>query len=187
MGHTWVLSAPDGPHLGPMNLAIRVGHHWVRWMLVTNRTETVALDHARIALNIVPIYTSPCPYYVMSFLRIAYRGEMMMLKVVKLLVMSFFPNSDHWFFAVGVPAEKKNGGLISLIAIPIFFCSEQRRLVTGAGCLSPSEYQLLNIHFNVVWALGLNFNCDIPEASTNCFVIHLRVISCSVRNSNAQL
>ena len=24
MGHTWVLSAPDGPHVGPMNLAIRV-------------------------------------------------------------------------------------------------------------------------------------------------------------------
>ena len=25
MGPTWVLSAPDGPHAGPMNLAIRVG------------------------------------------------------------------------------------------------------------------------------------------------------------------
>ena len=24
MGLTWVLSAPDGPHVGPMNLAIRV-------------------------------------------------------------------------------------------------------------------------------------------------------------------
>ena len=23
MGHTWVLPAPDGPHVGPMNLAIR--------------------------------------------------------------------------------------------------------------------------------------------------------------------
>ena len=26
MGPTWVLSAPDGPHVGPMNLAIRVCH-----------------------------------------------------------------------------------------------------------------------------------------------------------------
>ena len=26
MGPTWVLSAPDGPHIGPMNLAIRVAH-----------------------------------------------------------------------------------------------------------------------------------------------------------------
>ena len=26
MGPTWVLSAPDGPHVGPMNLAIR-DHH----------------------------------------------------------------------------------------------------------------------------------------------------------------
>ena len=25
MGPTWVLSAPDGPHVGPMNLAIRAG------------------------------------------------------------------------------------------------------------------------------------------------------------------
>ena len=25
MGPTWVLSAPDGPHVGPMNLAFRVG------------------------------------------------------------------------------------------------------------------------------------------------------------------
>ena len=24
MGPTWVLSAPDGPHVGPMNLVIRV-------------------------------------------------------------------------------------------------------------------------------------------------------------------
>ena len=27
MGPTWALSAPDGPHVGPMNLAIRV---WFR-------------------------------------------------------------------------------------------------------------------------------------------------------------
>ena len=25
MGSTWVLSAPDGPHVGPMNLAIKDG------------------------------------------------------------------------------------------------------------------------------------------------------------------
>ena len=29
MGPTWVLSAPDGPHVGPMNLAIRVSNLWV--------------------------------------------------------------------------------------------------------------------------------------------------------------
>ena len=27
MGPTWVLSAPDGPHVGPMNLAMRVYTH----------------------------------------------------------------------------------------------------------------------------------------------------------------
>ena len=26
MGHTWVLSAPDGPHVGPMKLTIRVSY-----------------------------------------------------------------------------------------------------------------------------------------------------------------
>ena len=28
MGPTWVLSAPDGPHVGPMNLAIRIVLWW---------------------------------------------------------------------------------------------------------------------------------------------------------------
>ena len=28
MGPTWVLSVPDGPHVGPMNLAIRVWQLW---------------------------------------------------------------------------------------------------------------------------------------------------------------
>ena len=40
MGPTWVLSAPDGPHDGPMNLAIRVG----MWLLI----------HAGIKFN--PLY-----------------------------------------------------------------------------------------------------------------------------------
>ena len=29
MGPTWVLSAPDGPHVGPMNLAIWQGFSWI--------------------------------------------------------------------------------------------------------------------------------------------------------------
>ena len=29
MGPTWVLSAPDWPHVGPINLAIRAGYHCV--------------------------------------------------------------------------------------------------------------------------------------------------------------
>ena len=28
MGPTWVLSAPDGPHVGPMNLAIWIIREW---------------------------------------------------------------------------------------------------------------------------------------------------------------
>ena len=30
LGPTWVLSAPDGPHVGPMNLAIR-GHFQIHF------------------------------------------------------------------------------------------------------------------------------------------------------------
>ena len=33
MGPTWVLSAPDGPHVGPMNLAIRVTLHATKGMV----------------------------------------------------------------------------------------------------------------------------------------------------------
>ena len=29
IGPTWVLSAPDGPHVGPMNFAIRAGMTWL--------------------------------------------------------------------------------------------------------------------------------------------------------------
>ena len=33
MGPTWVLSAPDGPHVGPMNLAIWVAYYdRLKWM-----------------------------------------------------------------------------------------------------------------------------------------------------------
>ena len=31
MGPTWVLSAPDGPHVGPMNLAIREVLYCIRF------------------------------------------------------------------------------------------------------------------------------------------------------------
>ena len=41
MGPTWVLSAPDGPHVGPMNFAIWV--HW-RWVSCLNADEGT-LEH----------------------------------------------------------------------------------------------------------------------------------------------
>ena len=36
MGPTWVLSAPDGPHDGPMNLAIKVVYPLQKWSAVQN-------------------------------------------------------------------------------------------------------------------------------------------------------
>ena len=33
MGPTWVLSVPDGPHVGPMNLPIRGAVEALEWMI----------------------------------------------------------------------------------------------------------------------------------------------------------
>ena len=45
MGPTWVLSAPDGPHVGPMNLAIKVVNVAARLSIIHSVTEaTVGLD-----------------------------------------------------------------------------------------------------------------------------------------------
>ena len=47
MGPTWVLSAPDGPHVGPMNLAIRdVFSCSVYWKLYIYFTEPLKGDFA---------------------------------------------------------------------------------------------------------------------------------------------
>ena len=50
MGPTWVLSAPDGPHVGPMNLAIWVdipGKTWIWNVAVTVVTPTQPLCHVK--------------------------------------------------------------------------------------------------------------------------------------------
>ena len=41
MGPTWVLPAPDGPHVVPMNLAIRVVFLW-----------TIARDNTKLGLSL---------------------------------------------------------------------------------------------------------------------------------------
>ena len=42
MGPTWVLSTPDGPHVGPMNLAIRDDKFWGSHLSNPTLTDTVA-------------------------------------------------------------------------------------------------------------------------------------------------
>ena len=44
MGPTWVLSAPDGPHVGPMNLAIR-GYISNEFLTDSSRNERTLLTH----------------------------------------------------------------------------------------------------------------------------------------------
>ena len=52
MGPTWVLSAPDGPHVGPMSLAIRVD---LRWAVGS------VMDHALLLLSkIILFFISLC-------------------------------------------------------------------------------------------------------------------------------
>ena len=52
MGSTWVLSAPDRPHIGPMSLAIRGTLHISRTVLLKEHILTTVLFHCRIAYNI---------------------------------------------------------------------------------------------------------------------------------------
>ena len=44
MGPTWVLSAPDGPHVGPMNLAIRVVSTAVKLILKLIRRSSCIME-----------------------------------------------------------------------------------------------------------------------------------------------
>ena len=49
MGPTWVLSAPDGPHVGPMNFALRIGITRHRddqvWVACTYGTSTLSVNY----------------------------------------------------------------------------------------------------------------------------------------------
>ena len=59
MGPTWVLSAPDGPHVGPMNLAIRGG-----WATVDAvNTVRVLLWILLIYLLLLGLLVSPLPHW----------------------------------------------------------------------------------------------------------------------------
>ena len=56
MGPTWVLSAPDGPHVGPMNLAIRVNR---KIMLITLYLYSFLFSYS--------IHTSDSPWFIFTF------------------------------------------------------------------------------------------------------------------------
>ena len=68
MGPTWILSAPDGPHVGPVNLAIRVNIGWGNGLLPKRREVSswssvdqyykrpmVSLDYKELNLKQIPI------------------------------------------------------------------------------------------------------------------------------------
>ena len=52
LGPTWVLSAPDGPHVGPMNLAIRVVYHKTNMMNCSIYFRSVDIVHLWWALHL---------------------------------------------------------------------------------------------------------------------------------------
>ena len=63
MGPTQVLSAPDGPHVGPMNLAIRVYDEEVR-IYIMIFTETLLNDNGHfgfLGFSFNHLTTASCP------------------------------------------------------------------------------------------------------------------------------
>ena len=48
MGPTWVLSAPGGPHVGPMNLAIRVVSEWKYPYFIPRCTSPTDIEHSTL-------------------------------------------------------------------------------------------------------------------------------------------
>ena len=63
MGPTWVMSAPDGPHVGPMNLAIRIMFSLLnRWCLNTGRSVS-KYRHGVVCPSWIPDW----PYSVWMF------------------------------------------------------------------------------------------------------------------------
>ena len=69
MGPTWVLSAPDGPHIGPINLAIRVESPGTEcspvstWLIIIcqcsecNSCKGSKVDHDLMALHCICIWS----------------------------------------------------------------------------------------------------------------------------------
>ena len=52
-GPTWVLSAPDGPHVGPMNLAIGVGKYYLlRYVEISAQVTCCFFDEHHIKLTV---------------------------------------------------------------------------------------------------------------------------------------
>ena len=61
MGPTWDLSAPDGPHVGPMNLAIRVAdlrhNMYAPWRLIHD--DVIKWKHSPRYWPFVREFTAP--------------------------------------------------------------------------------------------------------------------------------
>ena len=51
MGPTWVLSAPDGTHVGPMNLAIRLGYVTTYVIVLVPCYQTKNLDFSAVTCS----------------------------------------------------------------------------------------------------------------------------------------
>ena len=67
MGPAWVMSAPDGPHVGPMNLAIRdtptQKFHKVIWHLATHEVVTPSRLYIQLTNNQRQRSRSKCHTY----------------------------------------------------------------------------------------------------------------------------
>ena len=58
IGPIWVLSAPDGPHVGPMNFAIRVMTPTARWVQLDHPEPNFSEIHMKLELDMQGIVNS---------------------------------------------------------------------------------------------------------------------------------
>ena len=117
MGTTWVLLAPDGPHVGPMNLAIRVVNHrgaWSRTLYISKeRTMYCAatnLGHAGLLLlqyiprNIHTVFALLCFVVVIHWLIFPYPSDLLHWHCGNLTIAPV-PAKQPWWIWINTSCE----------------------------------------------------------------------------------
>ena len=84
MGPTWVLSAPDGPHVGPMNLAIR-GVLETKCLCVLGVACILAWRIIHLLYLLVLVYTMACVYQLSSLSNFFRKGYLIHWRPIRLL------------------------------------------------------------------------------------------------------
>ena len=88
MGPIWALSAPDGPHVGPMNLAIRVILIvWLGWKQHECSSSVDMFTYPHSVNNHSPVHLNTLSEDMSCQLSIAHWGRVMHMCVCKLTIV----------------------------------------------------------------------------------------------------